>query len=181
MIETELINKKSICHALIYSTHEPDVFIPVKAIVEDVHFNETSPFYDLKVIKFYDNIDFLKKNLYDRAFLVKYRGKSRSFPIPSKIKTVTDLEKWFTDECYHRFCVESVFVVRTKNEMIELFNKIQEYNIIKNLRSIRSSTMRGLYEGPLKIQSKVEFSTRLERMYGDKLNSGQFKEMIDSI
>ena len=181
MIQTELLNKKSICHALIASTNSPDVLIPVKCVVEDIHFNDTIPFYDLRIIKFYDNIDFLKRNLMDRSFLLKYRGKSKTFPVPKKIKTVTELEKWFADEAPYRFSVESTFVVRTKIEMTELFNKIQEYLIVQNLRSIRTTAMRGLYEGPFKIQSKVEFAVRLERMIGDKFDKQSFDELSESI
>jgi hypothetical protein len=181
MIQTELLNKKSICHALIASTNSPEVLIPTKCVIEDIHFNDSIPYYDLRVIKFYDNIDFLKKNMIEKSFLLKYRGKSKPFPIPKKIKTVGELETWFADEAPYRFCVESTFVVKTKNEMVELFNKIQEYLIIQNLRSIRTTAMRGLYEGSFKIQSKVEFSERLRRMIGDKFDENGFKELSESI
>ena len=97
------------------------------------------------------------------------------------MKVAGELERWFIDKCSMRFCVESTFVVRTKNEMVELFNKIQDYTIIKHLRLIRDSSIRGLYQGNLKLSSKVEFKARLKRMYGDKFTDSEFEELSDFI
>ena len=65
--------------------------------------------------------------------------------------------------------------------MIELFNKIEEYIIIKHLRSIRESSNRHLYSGPLKIQSKVEFAERFKRMYGDKFDKNSIDQYLNCI
>jgi hypothetical protein len=180
MIKDKLLDKKSICHALLYSTSSPEVMIPIKGIIEDISFEEDIPHYSIKVIKFYDNINFLKENLYNRSFLLKHRTKPKMFKIP-QFKTVIELENWFIDECSHRFSVESAFVVRTKIEMIELFNKIEEYIIIKHLRSIRESSNRHLYNGPLKIQSKIEFAERFKRMYGDKFDKDSIDQYLNCI
>jgi hypothetical protein len=180
MIKDKLLDKKSICHALLYSTSSPETIIPIKGVVEDIHFEEDIPRYSIKLIKFYDNINFLKEHFIGKPFLLKHKAKPKSFQIP-KLTTVVELENWFIDECPHRFCVESTFVVRTKNEMVELFNKIEEYLLIKHLRSIRESSLRSLYEGPLKIQSKIEYRERLRRMYGDKFNDSDFNEFSESI
>ena len=115
MIKSDILDKKSICHAIIYSSHDPEIIIPIKGIVEDVHFQEDIPSYSIKLIKFYDNINFLKEHLYDKPFLLKRGDKPKRFTIP-KVKTVTELESWFIDECTHRFCVESNFVTKTKIE-----------------------------------------------------------------
>jgi hypothetical protein len=180
MIKDKLLDKKSICHALLYSTSSPEVMIPIKGIVEDIHFEEDIPRYTIKLIKFYDNIHFLKENFIGKPFLLKHKSKPKAFHIP-KIRLVSELENWFIDECPHRFCIESTFVVRTKIEMTELFNKIEEYILIKHLRSIRDSSLRSLYEGPFKIQSKIEFKERLRRMYGDKFNGTDFDMYSDFI
>ena len=180
MIKTELINKKSICHALIASSSSPDILIPIKAIVEDTHFNENIPYYDLKIIKIYDGIDFMKRHFYDKPFLTRYKGKTKPLCIPNTIKTAAELERWLADSDL-RFCVESTFVVKTKIEMVELFNKIQEYLIVQALRSLRSAISRPLYEGPLRIESKVEFGVRIQRAFNDKLTDQESKELIDSI
>jgi hypothetical protein len=180
MIKTEILDKRSICHAIIYSTHDPETIIPIKGLVEDVHFHQDIPYYSIKLIKFYDNINFLKEHLYDKPFLLKYGDKPKRFSIPKK-KTVTELENWFIDECTHRFCIESNFVRRTKIEMVELFNKIEEYLIIKHLRIIKKSSMRSLYEGPVKIQSTIEFNERMKRAYGDKFNGNDADEFLSFV
>jgi hypothetical protein len=180
MIKTELLDKRSICHALIYSTNNPEILIPIKGIVEDIHFDDDIPFYSIKLIKFYDNIFFLNENLIDRPFLLKHKGKPKKFHIP-KFKNVPELENWFIDECSHRFCIESTMVVRSKSEMVELFNKVQEYLVIKNLRLIRDTSTRPLYDGKLKIASKIEFKERLKRMIGDKFDQGEFDQFIEFI
>lgn len=180
MIKDDLLNKKSICHAILYSTSSPEVLIPVKGVIEDIHFEEDIPHYSIKLIKFYDNIHFLKEHFINKPFLLKHKSKAKNISIP-KITTVEALQNWFIDECTYRFCVESTFVVRTKIEMFELVNKIQEYIIIKNLRIIRDTIIRPVYEGPLKITSKVEFSQRFKRMYGDKFNEDEFNRFIEFI
>jgi hypothetical protein len=170
MIKTDLLDKKSICHAIIYSSRDPETIIPIKGIIEDIHFQEDIPYYSIKLIKFYDNIHFLKEHFYEQPFLLKFNHKPKTFAIP-KFRTVNELESWFIDECTHRFCIESNFVTRTKIEMASLFNKIEEYLIIKHYRSIKKSTMRHLYEGPLKMQSGIEFNERMKRAFSDKFNN----------
>jgi len=180
MIKTELINKKSICHALLYSTSSPEIIIPIKGIVEDIHFEEDIPHYTIKLIKFYDHINFLKEHFYGKPFLLTHKGKPKAFHIP-KFSTVNELENWFIDECTHRFCVDSPFVVKSKIEMQDLFDKIEDYIFIKHLRLIRDSSMRGLYRGKVKITSKFEFKERLRRMYADKFTDDEFEEFSDFI
>ena len=178
----ELIDKKSLCHALIASSISPEILIPIKGIVEDIHFNDKVPYYDIRVIKFYDNIDFLRKNMTDRPFLLKYRGKVTAITLPSNIKTAAALEDWFSEKSNYRFCVEAPFVTRTKNEMVDLFNKIQEYLIVQNLRTIRTASIRPLYTGHFRIDSKIEFRERLRRMIIDKFpNEDEFNRLSDSI
>lgn len=181
MIKAELIDKKSICHALIASSSAPDLFIPIKGIVEDVHFHEQFPHYIIKVVKFYDNIHFLKDALVDKPFLLKYKSKPKTFPIPKNIKTASDLENWFSEEAPYRFCVESSFVVRTKGEMVDLFKAIEMYKIAKNLRSLRTVLMRPIFESPMRINSVVEFENQLKRMFGDRLSDDELNQLISSI
>jgi len=65
--------------------------------------------------------------------------------------------------------------------MSELFNKIEEYVIIKHLRSIKESSFRGMYEGPLKISSFVDFNQRFKRAYNDKFDEGDADEFLSYI
>jgi hypothetical protein len=181
MIKSQILDKKSICHALLSSTSNPEIFIPVKAVIEDVFFEENIPVYHLRIIKFYDNIHFIKDFLYDTPYLTNYRGKSKPLKIP-KLSTTAELETWFSEKTSYRFCVESNFVVKTKIEMLDLVHRIQEYIIYKELRSIRRTIMRSAYEGNLKLNSKIEFEERVRRAFGDKFtNESDIKSFLESI
>jgi hypothetical protein len=119
--------------------------------------------------------------LYETPYLTNYKGKSKPLKLP-KISTTAELETWFSEKTTYRFCVESNFVVKTKIEMLDLFHRIQEYIIYKELRSIRRTIMRSAYEGDLKLHSKVEFSERIKRAFGDKFsNVEDLNSFIDSI
>ena len=168
MITSNILDKKSICHGFISSTSKPDVLIPFKGIIEDIHFHENFPRYSIRIIKFYDNIYFLKEFLSDGFYQQKFEGKPKSITIPTTIKTAPDLESWIVS-C--RFVVESNFVVKTKNEMMAIFTKLQEYLITKAYREIQQFSVRPLLESPLKLESKVELKARIKRMYGDKFKS----------
>jgi hypothetical protein len=181
MIKSQILDKKSICHALLSSTSNPEIFIPVKAVIEDVFFEENIPVYNLRIIKFYDNIHFLKEFFYDTPYLTNYKGKSKPLKIP-KISTTAELETWFSEKSTYRFCIESNFVVKTKIEMLDLFHRIQEYIIYKELRSIRRTIMRSAYDGTLKLNSKIEFEDRIKRAFGDKFHTIEdLKTFIESI
>jgi hypothetical protein len=152
------------------------MLIPVKGVIDDIHFHETFPHYDIKIIKFYDNIAFLKENFFEGSFTLKYKTKPRKITIPSTISNVVDLESWITESTY-RFSVESSFVVRDKASMVELFEQIQNYLIAKKLRETRDCMMRTLYQGKMKIQSKVEFSKGINRMFGNSLSDEDLERL----
>ena len=181
MIKSKILDKRSICHALLSSTRNPEIIIPVKAVIDDVFFDENIPTYVLKIIKVYDNIHFLKEFLYDTPYLTNHKGKSKPLKIP-KFNTTAELEIWLSQKTTYRFCVESNFVVKTKIEMLDLFHRIQEYIIYKELRSIKRSIMRSSYTGPLKINSKIDYNERIKRAFGDKFkNKEDLDSFIDSI
>jgi len=167
MITSDILNKRSICHGFISSTVKPDVLIPFKGIIEDVKFDENIPKYLVKIIKFYDNIYFLKEFLGQGLYQQRFEGKPKAINIPSKIKTTTELESWIVDS---RFCVDSNFVVRNKVEMVEIFTKLQEYLLAKSFREIQHFSVRPLLESPLRIESKFELKQRIKRMLGDKFD-----------
>jgi hypothetical protein len=168
MITSDILDKRSICHGFISSTSKPDVLIPFKGVIEDIQFHENFPRYSIKIIKFYDNVYFLKEFLGDGFYQQKFEGKPKPVSIPNTIKTVPELEDWI-GSC--RFVVETNFVVKTKNEMMELFKKLQEYLIAKAYREIQQFSVRPLLESPLRLESKIELKARIKRMYGDKFKS----------
>lgn len=182
MIKSQILDKKSICHALLTPTSDPEIMIPVKGVVEDVFFEEDIPVYILRVIKFYDNIHFLKTAFIDKSFLTNYRGKPKPLKVPKTVKTITELEEWSGEKTRYRFCVESNMVVRNKNEMMELFNKVQEYLIRQKLRAVKKILLRTPYQGPIRLNSNAEFDNRMRRAFGDLFpTSDDLESFVDTI
>jgi hypothetical protein len=182
MIKTQILDRKSICHALLTSSSDPETLIPVKGVIEDVFFEEDIPIYSIRVIKFYDNINFLKSAFIGKPFLTNYRGKPKPLSLPTEIKTLNEMEVWLSDKSKYRFCVESNLTVRTKTEMMDLYNKIQEYLILQKLRSIKKIVLRTPYEGPLRLNSTEEFNNRVRRAFADLFDSeSSIKSFIDVI
>jgi hypothetical protein len=167
MIKTKILDKRSICHALITSSYDPETMIPVKGVIEDVFFEENIPVYSIRIIKFYDGINFLKSTFVNKPFLTNYKGKPKPLKLPKDIHTVIDMENWLGEKSKYRFCVESNMTFRTKNEMMEFFHKIQEYLILQKLRFVKRILLRTPYQGPLSLNSIVEFDTRIKRAFSD--------------
>jgi len=182
MIKIQILDKRSICHALLTSTHDPEIMIPIKGIIEEVYFEENIPVYSIRIIKFYDNIHFLKNHFIGKSFLTNYKGKPKPIYIPKEIKTTIEIENWLGENSKYRFCVESNLVVRTKNEMMQLFDRVAEYLILQKLRSIKKIVLRTPYNGPLKLNSSAEYSIRIERAFSDLFTSSdETKKFIDNI
>ena len=64
MINHRIFAKGEITHALLSSNSNPNILIPIKAVIKDVKYDDINPQYLIKVTKFYDTISFLKKYLF---------------------------------------------------------------------------------------------------------------------
>jgi len=170
MIKHKLIDKGSVAHALISSVHEPNVLIPVKVTIKDIKFDEYNPTYLVKIVKFYDNINFLKKYFIGNSFSNSFGKKPRPFWIPEDIKTVQKLENYLNKEDSRFYVVvDSIHTVRYKNELEDLFNKIQDFLILRNITELKELTTRGLYSGGYKYNTQIEFLSSLRNMLIGKI------------
>ena len=170
MIKHKLIDKGSIAHALISPINEPNKFIPVKVVIKDVKFDEYNPLYLVKIVKFYDSIYFLKAYFMNNKFSNNFAKKSRTFWISNEIKTTEELQNYLEKEDKRFYVVvDSIHTTRYKNDMIDLFNKLQDFLINRNIQELQELTTRNSYSGFLKITSKTEFFVRLKRMISDKV------------
>jgi hypothetical protein len=181
MIKQPLLDKRSICHALLYSTSDPETMIPIKGIIDDIYFEEDIPVYSIRIIKFYDGINFLKTSFIGKSFLTNYKGKPKPIVIPKEIRLIGELENWLGEKSKYRFCIESNLVTRSKHEMMDLFYKIQEYIISQKFRSLKRIFLRTPYEGPFRMNSNEEFNRRIERGFADLFSENSFKSFIETI
>jgi hypothetical protein len=181
MIKHKLIDKGSVAHALVSSVHEPNILIPVKVTIKDIKFDEYNPLYLVKIIKFYDNINFLKKYFIGNSFANSFGKKPRPFWIPKEVDTVQKLENYLNKE-NDRFyvVVDSIHTVRYKNELEEVFNKIQDFLIQRNISEFKEMSTRNFYTGKFNYNTNVEFFASLRNMLIGKITDikGNWDEFI---
>jgi len=172
MIKHKLIDKGTIAHAIISSINEPNIFIPVKVIIKDIKYDEHNPLYLVKIIKFYDNIHFLKRHFMNKRFMNRFGTKPRTYDININNITNTESLQNHLDKEDARFYVviDSIHTTRYKNDMLDLYNKLQDFLICRNLQEYRDLSTRSPYTGFLKINSKAEYYIRLKRMLVDKID-----------
>ena len=94
MINHRLFVKGEEIYALLTSHSHPNVLIPVKAVVKDVKYDDVNPLYQIKAVKFYDDIRFLKKYLFDMSFQNVFDKRARKFSLdPNSLTTRKQLEE----------------------------------------------------------------------------------------
>ena len=170
MIKHKLIDKGSIAHAIISPINDPNKFIPIKVVIKDIQFDEYNPLYLVKIIKFYDSIYFLKKYFMNNKFPNNFDKKARNFWISNDIKTTNDLQNYLEREDSRFYVVvDSIHTTRYKQDMVEMFDKLQDFLIYRNIQDLQELTTRNCYSGKLKFQSKTEFFARLKSMISDKI------------
>lgn len=171
MINHKLFTKGSKIHALISTTQKPNILIPVRAIIYDVKFDDINPQYQVKIIKFYDQIYFLKQYLFDGRFIKNFEGHDTKINLKrehySKVKKVED--EVFNGKNWEKYkiVVDSVFCTRTRAEQEELFNKLQSFHIELKLKELYELTNRSVYsKGQYYFHTKGEYIKSLEKFLG---------------
>lgn len=171
MIRHKLFSKGERIHALISNSRYSHIVFPVMAVIHDVKFDEDMPKYQIRITKFYDNLDFLKRYLFGMKFTKDFDNKTTSFSLSRKnYKSLKDFQnhidsKW---ESY-MITVDSVMCVKTKTEVTELFNNIQDFLIEKNLKDMFELSNRSVYSsGTYYYQSKGIFSAHLKKFLGER-------------
>jgi len=173
MIKHKIFSKGDHIHALISTSQQPNVLIPVRCIVYDIRFDDINPQYQIKIIKFYDNIYFLKKNLFGGRFTRNFNGTKTKINLSrSQYSKVEDLEtKIFNGNNWQKYLivVDSVFCTRTKAEQTELFNSLQTFMVQMKLREIFELTNRTIYNrGEFFFQTKGQYEKALIKFLGER-------------
>jgi hypothetical protein len=173
MIKHRLFSKGDQIHALISSTHQPNLLIPVRATIYDVKFDDVNPQYQIRVKKFYDQVYFLKKNLFGGRFIRDFEGKYTKLNLKRGLySTVDDIEKnIFNGDKWKQYLVvvDSVFCTRTRAEQETLFNNIQTFHIEMKLKELYELVNRSVYKnGEFYWHTKGEYVKSLQKFLGDK-------------
>lgn len=186
MIKHKLFAKGEYVQALISTTQQPNVLIPVRGIIYDVKFDDVNPQYQIRVKKFYDSIYFLKQNLFGGRFFRDFEGKdTRINAKRTNYKTSEQLvEELFDGDNWKKYLivVDSVFCVKTSEEQHVLFNNLQSFMIEQKIKEIYDMSTRQPYRkasGDFAYESKGEFITALKKFLGDRIPPD--KEWIDNM
>lgn len=173
MIHHKLFAKGEYCHALVSSTANPNVLIPVRGLIYEVKMDEHNPRYQLKIVKFYDDINFLKRYLFSFKFQKDFKDKDAWFRLKrSDFTTVTQLEAFISfEDNWKKFTVvaDSVMCVRTEAEIIELFNTVQGFLIEKAIKEMFEASTRTFYrKGQYFFETVEDFELAVKRMLQGK-------------
>jgi hypothetical protein len=170
MIRHKLFSKGERIHALVSNSRHSHIVFPVLGVIHDVKFDEDMPRYQIRITKFYDNIDFLKRYLFGMKFSKDFGNKKTTFGLSRKnYKSMKDFQdhidsKW---ESY-MISVDSVMCVKTKSEVIQL-NNIQDFLIERNFKDIYELSSRSVYSGgSYYYQSKGVYSAHLKKFLGER-------------
>ncbi len=168
-----IFSKGEQCHALLSSFNHPNILIPIKCLIKETKWDPINPLYKIKILKFYDQINFLKKYFFDMNFCNTYDGLARKISLKSEIiKNVNDLEKRLNQEDESRFylIIDSIMATKTKADLQILFNNIQYFLIVRKIAELQELSTRGFYKGLFRLDSELEFKKRFHKYIGDKFD-----------
>ena len=171
MIRHRLFSKGENIHALISNTRYSNIVFPVKAIVYDVKFDETMPKYQIRIVKFYDDINFLKRYFFGMNFEKNFTGGSTKFKFNrTGIKNKEELQKHLDANAEtYMITVDSVMCTKSFNQINELYLNIQDFLVEKEIRELYERTSRGSYrKGKYYYESKGVFEAHLKKFLGDR-------------
>ena len=182
MIRHKLFSKGEHIHVLISNNRYNNVVFPVRAIIHDVEFSDKMPRYQIRITKFYDDIDFLKRYMFDMKFDRNFDGALTAFRISrQKYSNVKDFQnyidsKWET----YLIVVDSVMCVRTYGEITELYNNIQDFFIEKTIKDLYELSTRNTYsKGKYYYESKGVFQAHIKKFLDDR--AGTSSDYFDKL
>jgi hypothetical protein len=171
MIKHRLFSKGEYIHALISNTTYPNIVIPVRAIIYDVQFDEKMPRYQIRIVKFYDDINFLKRYFFDTNFEKSFKGGMTKFRFKrDQFKSRDELAEHLNKnpETY-LITVDSVMCTKTLNQVMDLYLSIQDFLVEKHLRELYELTTRQVYnKGQYYYESKGVFTAHLKKFLDER-------------
>ena len=172
MIKHKLFTKGEKIYALLSNKRFPNILFPVRAIIYDVKFDESMPRYMLKIDHLIDDIDFLKRYFFGLTFDGGFDGKQTKINLKRKeYRTVVDLERLLSEKWEsYMFVVDSIFCVKTRVELNELFINLHDFFVEKHIKEMYELTNRSSYsKGQYYYHTKDEFTIALKKFLGDRL------------
>lgn len=176
MIRHRLFSKGETIYALLSNFRHPNIVFPVKCIIYDVKFDALMPQYQVKIISFFDDIAFLKRYFFGLTFKGNFQDKQVKMSLKRQnYTTIEDLERHFSErwETY-LMVVDSVFCVKTKSELFDLFNSLQDFFVEKTIKDLYDLTTRKMYfktKGKYNYHTRLEFEASIKKFLGERAGS----------
>jgi hypothetical protein len=167
MVRHKLFSKGELINVLISNNRYSNIVFPIKAIIHDVEFDEKMPRYQIRILKFYDDLDFLKKYMFDMKFDRAFSGGSTSFRVArQRFSNLKDFQNYIDSKWEsYLIIVDSVMCVKTHAEVTLLYNNIQDFIIEKTIRDLYELTLRSTYsKGKYYYESRGVFEAHLKKM-----------------
>lgn len=168
MIHHRLFPKGEYCHALIASKANPNILFQVRGLIYDVKMDPYNPQYSIKIIKFYDDLNFIKRYFIDQRFQKDFLGHDRKISAKrTQFQTREDFEEWVSN---YKFVVDSVMCTKTLGESTKLYNTIESFLIEKSLRDIYDASTRVQYRtGKYHFKNQDEFKLAIKGFLKGKI------------
>lgn len=171
MIRHKIFAKGEHIHCLITNSKFPNILIPVRAVIHDVEFDEKMPRYQIRITKFYDDLDFLKRYMFGMKYDKSFEGGYTKFNfLRKKFKTKQELENQiYSNWEAYLIVVDSVMCARTYDEIRELYTNIQDFLIERKFKELFELSNRSSYStGKYFYKSKGVFEAHLKKFLGDR-------------
>lgn len=188
MKKHRIFNKGDIVYCLLSSYNKPNALIPVRGAIKDSQWDPINPKYKIQIFKFYDTMKYLKKYFFDMNFKKDFDKRKKPLPIPldkDSYSNLMDLQKELRIKNNKKYfvIVDSLMCTKTRNELCDLFEKVQFYLISKNLKQVKESVNRPFFKGPLKTNSPFEFDKRFKIGWNDKFKESDIDidKYLDSL
>ncbi len=171
MIHHRLFPKGEYCHALIASKSNPNILFQVRGLIYDVKMDEHNPQYLIKIIKFYDDLNFIKRHFIGERFQKDFSGHDFHFKMKrSQFQTREEFEKYMSKDKY-MLVADSVMCTKTLGDSTRLYNTIQSFIIEKSIRDIYDASTRAQYRtGKYHFNNQEEFKTSLKKFLKGKVD-----------
>jgi len=176
MIRHKLYAKGEHINLLISNSRHNNIVFPVKAIIHDVEFNDKMPRYQVRILKFYDDIDFLKRYMFDMKFEKTFEGGVTTFRVArQRIPSVKEFQSYIDNKWEsYLIVVDSVMCVKTYEEIITLYNNIQDFLVEKSLRDLYELTNRSIYsKGKYHYESRGVFEAHIKKFLGERASTSK--------
>lgn len=182
MIKHRLFSKGEYIHALISNTTYPNIVFPVRAIIYDVQFDEKMPRYQIRIVKFYDDINFLKRYFFDTNFEKSFKGGMTKFRFKrEQFSNKKELSKHLENNSEtYLITVDSVMCTKSYNQIMDLYLSIQDFLVEKNIREMYEMVTRQVYkDGQYYYQTKGIFTAHLKKFLDER--QPQIKDYYDKL